>query len=55
MASFLIYRERLSYPWLADVAALDRDFTYDRYQAEARRCHYRRPHNSVAERQHRGG
>ena len=22
----LIYRDRLSYPWLADVAALDRDF-----------------------------
>jgi predicted TIM-barrel fold metal-dependent hydrolase len=34
----LIYRERLSYPWLASVAALDRDFPYERYQAEARRC-----------------
>jgi predicted TIM-barrel fold metal-dependent hydrolase len=34
----LIYRERLSYPWLASVAALDRDFHYERYQAEARRC-----------------
>jgi predicted TIM-barrel fold metal-dependent hydrolase len=34
----LIYRERLSYPWLASVAALDRDFPYERYHAEARRC-----------------
>jgi predicted TIM-barrel fold metal-dependent hydrolase len=34
----LIYRERLSYPWLASAAALDRDFPYERYQAEARRC-----------------
>jgi predicted TIM-barrel fold metal-dependent hydrolase len=33
----LIYRERLSYPWLKDVAALDRDFPYERYEAEARR------------------
>ena len=34
----LIYRDRLSYPWLKTVAALDRDFPYERYQAEARRC-----------------
>ena len=34
----LIYRERLRYPWLADVAALDRDFPYERYQTEAGRC-----------------
>ena len=34
----LIYRDRLSYPWLADVAALDRDFHYETYAVEARRC-----------------
>ncbi len=34
----LIYPERLRYPWLADVAALDRDFPYERYQTEAGRC-----------------
>jgi predicted TIM-barrel fold metal-dependent hydrolase len=34
----LIYRERLRYPWLANVAALDRDFPYERYQTEAGRC-----------------
>ena len=34
----LIYRDRLSYPWLADVAALNRDFHYETYAVEARRC-----------------
>jgi len=34
----LIYRQRLSYPWLADVPALDREFPYETYAAEARRC-----------------
>ena len=34
----LVYRDRLSYPWLASVAALDRDFHYETYAAEARRC-----------------
>ena len=34
----LIYRDRLSYPWIADVAALNRDFAYETYAAEARRC-----------------
>ncbi len=34
----LLYRDRLSYPWLAGVAALDRDFHYETYAAEARRC-----------------
>ena len=34
----LVYRDRLSYPWLADVAALNRDFHYETYAAEARRC-----------------
>jgi len=33
-----IYRDRLSYPWLAGVAALDRDARYERYAEEARRC-----------------
>lgn len=33
----LIYRDRLSYPWLADVPPLDADFTYDIYHREARR------------------
>jgi predicted TIM-barrel fold metal-dependent hydrolase len=34
----LVYRDRLGYPWLAGVAALDRDFRYETYAAEARRC-----------------
>ncbi len=34
----LIARNRLSYPWLAGVAALDRDARYERYAEEARRC-----------------
>jgi len=34
----LIYRDRLSYPWLAGVAALDRDARYERYAKEALRC-----------------
>jgi predicted TIM-barrel fold metal-dependent hydrolase len=34
----LIYRDRMSYPWLARVAALDRDARYERYAEEARRC-----------------
>ena len=34
----LVYRDRLSYPWLADVPALDRDARYERYAEEARRC-----------------
>src|SRR5271166_439488 len=34
----LVYRDRLSYPWLADVAPLDRDFHYETYAVEARRC-----------------
>jgi predicted TIM-barrel fold metal-dependent hydrolase len=34
----LVYRDRLSYPWLKGVAALDRDFPYELYAAEARRC-----------------
>ena len=34
----LIYRDRLSYPWLESVPALNRDFDYDRYRTEARRC-----------------
>lgn len=33
----VIERSRLSYPWLAGVPALDHDFTYDAYAAEARR------------------
>lgn len=33
----LIYRERLSYPWLKNVPELDADFTYERYAREARR------------------
>lgn len=33
----LIYRQRLSYPWLAAVPPLDADFTYDAYRQEARR------------------
>jgi predicted TIM-barrel fold metal-dependent hydrolase len=34
----LIYRDRLRYPWLADVAPLDCDFPYETYAVEARRC-----------------
>ena len=34
----LIYRDRLSYSWLANVAPLDRDFHYETYAVEARRC-----------------
>ncbi len=34
----LIYRDRLSYPWLAGVAPLDRNFPYETYAIEARRC-----------------
>src|ERR1700722_16711504 len=34
----LIYRRRLSYPWLADVEALNHDFLLEAYQKEARRC-----------------
>jgi predicted TIM-barrel fold metal-dependent hydrolase len=34
----LIYRDRLSYPWLAGVEPLNRDFPLAQYQAEARRC-----------------
>lgn len=33
----LVDRARLSYPWLTDVPALDRDWTYDAYEAVARR------------------
>lgn len=34
----VIDRGRLSYPWLANVPALDRDHLFDAWQAEARRC-----------------
>src|SRR5580704_13944372 len=34
----LIYRDRLSYPWLAGVAPLNEDFRYARYALEARRA-----------------
>jgi predicted TIM-barrel fold metal-dependent hydrolase len=34
----LIYPDRLRYPWLADVAPLNRDFPYETYVVEARRC-----------------
>ena len=33
----LIYRDRLSYPWLKNEPALDADFTYERYSREAQR------------------
>ncbi|KQW29459.1 amidohydrolase [Rhizobium sp. Root274] len=33
----LIYRDRLTYPWLKSEPALDADFTYERYTREARR------------------
>ena len=34
----LIYRDVLSYPWLASFAPLNADFPLPRYLAEARRC-----------------
>jgi predicted TIM-barrel fold metal-dependent hydrolase len=34
----LIYRDRLRYPWLAGVPPLNRDFPYETYALEARRC-----------------
>jgi predicted TIM-barrel fold metal-dependent hydrolase len=34
----LVYRDRLCYPWLAGVASLNRDFAYETYAVEARRC-----------------
>jgi predicted TIM-barrel fold metal-dependent hydrolase len=34
----LIYRDRLRYPWLAGVAPLNRDYAYEAYAVEARRC-----------------
>jgi predicted TIM-barrel fold metal-dependent hydrolase len=34
----LIYRDRLSYSWLAGFAPLNRDFPYETYAVEARRC-----------------
>ncbi len=34
----LIYRDRLNYPWLQEVAPLNRDFQLVAYQTEARRC-----------------
>jgi predicted TIM-barrel fold metal-dependent hydrolase len=34
----LIYRDQLSYPWLAAVEPLNRDFLLAQYQTEARRC-----------------
>lgn len=34
----LIYRDRLSYPWLAGFAPLDHEFPYETYAAEAHRC-----------------
>lgn len=34
----LVYRDRLRYPWLVGVAALNRDFPYETYAVEARRC-----------------
>ena len=42
----LIYRDRLRYPWLAGVAALNRDFAYETYAARgaALRRHRRPPH-----------
>lgn len=33
----LIDRDRIAYPWLKDVPPLDRDWSYDAYEAEARR------------------
>ena len=34
----LVYRDRLRYPWLASVAPLNHDFSYETYGVEARRC-----------------
>src|SRR5579875_2927308 len=34
----LIYRDRLSYPWLASAPPLDNDFPLEAYSREARRC-----------------
>jgi predicted TIM-barrel fold metal-dependent hydrolase len=34
----LIDRSKLTYPWLSGVPALDRDFLYNTYAVEARRC-----------------
>jgi predicted TIM-barrel fold metal-dependent hydrolase len=34
----VIEKSRLSYPWLASVPALDQDFSYATYEAEAKRC-----------------
>lgn len=34
----LIYPDRLSYPWLAGFAPLNREFSHETYAAEARRC-----------------
>ena len=34
----LIYRDRLSYPWLASVPPLESEFPYERYSSEAVRC-----------------
>ena len=34
----LIYRDRLSYLWLAGFGPLNRDFPYETYALEARRC-----------------
>lgn len=34
----VVDKGRLAYPWLAGAPALDRDFAYETYAAEARRC-----------------
>ena len=34
----LVYRDRLSYPWIDDVPALNQNFSLEQYQTEARRC-----------------
>lgn len=34
----LVYRDRLSYPWLSGAPALNQDFPLPRYQTEALRC-----------------
>lgn len=33
----LVARDRITYPWLKDVAALDRDWTFQDYETTARR------------------
>lgn len=38
----LVDRNRLSYPWLADVPALDQDWTYESYELVARRVGIRK-------------